>query len=196
MRMTLSLVLVSLLTACAVDPAVDPGDDPGTDVSASDVRVNPKTDLLEPAFVNGTLCSIVFQGGLTPQTQTYEIWAVGTHGIIANAPYNTAGTPNLYAVFGTNAAASVTHHVDGFDQFDHYHVLDNKYGTDVDNRKWDLLAFFPGPNYNAATYKPARSTSEVLAQSAAGVLGPLLTTVDIGFPPVVLNFPVNCPHGH
>jgi hypothetical protein len=188
MRMTLSLLLVSLTTACAVDPADD-----GTDVSASDVRVNPKTDLLEPAFVNGAACTMVFQGGLTAQTQFFQIWAVGTHGIIANAPYNTPGTPNLYAVFGTNVAASITHHVDGFDQFDHYHVLDNNRGTEVENRTWDLLALFPGPNYNAATYKPARSARDVLAQSAAGILGPVLTTPDIGFPPVVLNFPVNCP---
>jgi hypothetical protein len=188
--MTLSLLLVSLTTACAVDPA----DGSGTDVSASDVRVNPKTDLLEPAFVNGALCSMVFQGGLTPQTQTYEIWAVGTHGIVANAPYNTPGTPNLYAVFGTNVAASITHHVDGFNQFDHYHVLDNSNnGDEVDNKTWDLLAFFPGPNYNAATYQPAKSARDVLAQSAAGILGPLLTTPDLGFPPVVLNFPVVCP---
>src|ERR1041384_7693356 len=144
MRLTLSLVLVSSLTACAVDA----GDDSTSDISASDVRINPRTDVVEPAFVNGTLCQMVFQGGLTPQTQVYQIWAVGIHGIV-DAPYNTPRTPNLYAVFGTNAPASETHHVDGFSQFDHYHVLDGpRYGTDVENRIWDLLALFPGPNYN------------------------------------------------
>ena len=192
MRMTLSLLLVSLTTACAVD-AGDPADDT-TDVSASDVRVNPKTDITEPAFVNGALCQMVFQGGLTPQTQVYQIWAVGTHGIVAGATYNIASRPNLYAVFGTNTAAAITHHVDGFNQFDHYHILDNKYGTDVDTRIWDLLTVFPGPNYVAATYQPAKSVHDMNAQIAAGILGPVLPLPDAGFPPVVLNFPVNCPH--
>jgi hypothetical protein len=189
MRMTLSLVFVSLITAC-----VDSGDPTGTDVAASDVRVNPKTDLLEPAFVNGALCQMVFQGGLTPQTEVYEIWAVGTNGIVQGATYNIDSRPNLYAVFGTNTDPSITHHVDGFNQFDHYHILDNKYGTDVENRKWDLLTVFPGPNYVAATYQPARSVHDMNAQIAAGVLGPVLTLPEAGFPPVVLNFPVNCPH--
>jgi hypothetical protein len=191
MRLTLSLVLVSSLTACAVDA----GDDPESDVSASDVRINPRTDLTEPAFVNGTLCQMVFKGGLTPQTEVYQIWAVGTNGIV-DAPYNTPGTPNLYAVFGTSAPASETHHVDGFSQFDHYHVLDNKYGTEVENRTWDLLALFPGPNYNAATYHPATSVREMLAQSSAGILSPVMTAPQAGFPPVVLNFPVVCPGRH
>jgi hypothetical protein len=191
MRMTLSVLLVSLTTACAVDAGTGTGTT--TDVAASDVHINPTKDLTEPAFVGGHLCKMVFVGGLTASTQFYEIWAVGTNGIVANAPYNTPGTPNLYAVFGTNVAASVTHHVDGFNQFDHYHVLDNNNnGDEVENRTWDLLALFPGPNYNAATYQPAKSAKDVLAQSAAGILGPVLTTPDIGFPPVVLNFPVTC----
>jgi hypothetical protein len=48
---------------------------------------------------------MVFPGGLTPQAQVYHIWAVGTNGIV-NATYNTPGTPNLYAVFGTSTPAS------------------------------------------------------------------------------------------
>jgi hypothetical protein len=192
--MTLSVLLVSLTTACAVDPT-DTSDTPDTEVAASDVRINPKTDVTEPAFVNGTLCTMVFPGGLTPQTQVYQIWNVGTHGIV-NAPYNTPQRPNLYAVFGTNAPASETHHVDGFSQFDHYHVLDNNYGTQVNNTTWDLLALFPGPNYVAATYHPASSVHEMLAQSAAGILSPVMTAPQAGFPPVVLFFPVVCPGKH
>jgi len=189
MRMILSVSLVSMITGCALD-----GGNTGSEVSASDVKINPTKDLTEPAFVNGRLCQMVFKGGLTPQTQVYQIWAVGTNGIV-NAPYNTPGTPNLYAVFGTSAPASETHHVDGFSQFDHYHVLDGPaHGDDVENTTWDLLALFPGPNYNAATYHPASSVSEMLAQSSAGVLSPVMTAPQAGFPPVVLNFPVVCAH--
>jgi hypothetical protein len=194
MRMTLTLILVSMATACATDPtdSIDPTADT-LDVSASDIRVNPRTDLLEPAFVNGTLCQMDFIGGLTAQTQVYQIWAVGTHGIVANQTYNTR-RPNFYAVFGTSAAGNVTHHVDGFDQFDHYHVVENaRGGTEVDNTTWDLFAVFPGANYNAATYQPAKSVREMEQQIASGVLGPEMTLQQAGFPPVVLFFPVICP---
>ena len=188
MRMTLSLLFVSLSAACTVD-AVDTNDPTASQVAASDVHVNPATDLTEPAFLGGKFCKMVFKGGLTPQTEVYEIWAVGTNGIVQGATYNTAKRPNLYAVFGTNTDPSVTHHVDGFNQFDHYHVLDSK----DDNTTWDLLTVFPGPNYVAAGYQPARSVQEMNAQIAAGILGPVLTLPEAGFPPVVLNFPVNCP---
>ena len=139
--------------------------------------------------MNGALCTMIFKGALTPQTEVYEIWAVGTNGIVQGAAYNT-GRPNLYAVFGTNTDPSITHHVDGEGGFDHYHVLDNN----DDNTTWDLLTVFPGPNYNAATYQPAKSVHDMNAQIAAGVLGPVLTLPEAGFPPVVLNFPVTCPH--
>jgi hypothetical protein len=190
MRISLPILLASITAAgCAVDPADPTAGD--VSASASDVRINPATDATEPAYVNGVKCTMVFPGGLTPQTQVYQIWPVGTHGIV-NTPYNTA-RPNLYAVFGTGAAAGDNHHVDGFSQFDHYHILDNRYGTDVDNTKWDLMAVFPGPNFNAATYNTAHSVAEMNAQQAAGILGPTLTTPDIGFPAAVLFAPVNCP---
>ncbi|HEU4727801.1 MAG TPA: hypothetical protein VFT22_07935 [Kofleriaceae bacterium] len=192
--MTLTLLLVSMATACATDPSTDPSDPSATvDVSTRNIRVNPDTDLLEPAFVNGAFCQIDFIGGLTSKTEVYQIWAVGTHGIVDNATYNTP-RPNFYAVFGTSAAGDVTHHVDGFDQFDHYHVIENAHGgTDVDNTIWDLFAVFPGPNYDAATYQPAKSVSQMNQQIAAGILGPVLTLQQAGFPPVVLYFPVICP---
>ena len=188
MRTTLSLIFVSLVTACVAD-ATDAGE--ALSVSANDVRINTATDAVEPAFVNGAVCTMVFPGALTPQTQVYQIWPVGPHGIV-NTTYNTAGRPNLYAVFGTSAPAAQTHHVDGYAQFDHYHILENAHGTDVENRTWDLLALFPGPNYNAATYQVAHSAREMMAQSAAGILSPVMTLPEAGFPPVVLNFPVVC----
>jgi len=192
MRMMLSLALVSLATACATAPADDPAVDLENGTVTGDLRINTSTDLTEPAFVNGANCKMVFPGALTPSTQMYQIWPVGTKGIVAGAAYNTPERPNLYAVFGTAIPASAVHHVDGFNQFDHYHVLDNAEGTEVDNRKWDLLTLWPGPNYDAATYTVATSVKELMAQSAAGILSPVLTLPEVGFPEVVLNFPVTC----
>src|SRR5690349_777793 len=121
MRTILSVVLISGLYACGVDTASD-AVDPETDTAVSgELRIDPRKDDVEPTYVNGTLCKLVFQGALTPRTQTYLIWAVGTHGIV-DAPYNTPRRPNLYAIFGTGRPAFETHHVDGQDQFDHYHI--------------------------------------------------------------------------
>lgn len=191
MKMTALFPILSLATAACVADAADPAVT-GVDTSASAVRINAATDLVEPAYVNGVKCQLVFPGGLTAQTEVYMIWAVGTNGIV-NTTYNTS-RPNLYGVFGTGAAAGDNHHVDGFSQYDHYHLLDNNHGTDVDNKVWDLMAVFPGPNFDPATYTTAHSVTEMKAQQAAGVLGPTLLTTDIGFPPAVLYAPVNCPH--
>ena len=190
MKMMFSLALVSLVTACATDDGTDVTDEADADalaVTTSDIHINSRTDLVEPAFVSGLQCKMVFPGGLTAQTQMYQIWAVGTHGIV-NTPYNTSAHPNLYAVFGTSTPASQTHHVNGYNQFDHYHVLDFAPGNTV----WDLLTYWPGPNYNAATYHPARSVHDLQVQTAAGILTGVKTLPEVGFPEVVLNFPVTC----
>ena len=161
--------------------------------TSSALKFNPATDGTEPAFVNGVLCAMVFPGALTPSTEHYAIWDIGTKGIV-DAPYNTPKRPNLYAVFGTHPADAEVHHVPGFDQFDHYHVLDSPPRQEkVTNRKWDLLVLQPGPNYDPATYVSAKSAAEVLAQSAAGVLGPVSTPAVFGLPGLVLYAPVICP---
>jgi hypothetical protein len=186
--MTLCVVLVFLAAACGVDTAT-------TDTSSSAVRIDPTRDDVEPSYVNGVLCKLVFQGALTPQTQNYLIWPVGTNGIV-NTTYNTPKRPNIYAIFGTGRPAFETHHVAGFDQFDHYHIAENKGGgTDVGNKDWDLLVLFPGPNFptDPATYVSAKTPTQLFAQSAAGVLSPVLALPDAGFPPVVLHIPINCP---
>lgn len=198
---TMLFSLLCVMTACAVDgtaagPAVDTGTT--TSTTASDVQINPKTDLTEPVYVNGRQCKLVFKGGLTPQTEVYAIWAVGVNGIV-DAPYNTPQRPNLYAVFGTNPAPNEIHHVDGYNQFDHYHVVDTDHaGNSCDhdgaphNTNWDVLTYWPGPNYNAATYVSAKSVDELQAQSAAGILSPMETLPEIGFPELVLHAPVDC----
>jgi len=188
MRINLSPFLVLVVAACVAD--VDK-----TSEVTSDVRINPARDATEAVFVNGRRCTMVFPGGLTPQTQTYVIWPVGTHGIV-NAPYNTPRRPNLYAVFANGPLVDQQdiHHVDGFEAFDHSHIAENPpCDDDVENTKWDVLGLFPGPNFNAATYRPARSVRAMLAQPAAGILGPVQTLPEAGFPELVLFAPVNCP---
>jgi hypothetical protein len=189
MRMSLSLVFVGVAAAaCGIDSATH-----STTTTTSALKVNPATDGTEPGYVNGISCTMVFPGALTSSTQHYAIWAIGTKGIV-NAPYNTPERPNLYAVFGTHPAADEVHHVPGFDAFDHYHVLENPPGeAEVENRKWDLLVLVPGPKYDPATYVSAKSVPELLAQSAAGVLGPVSTPAIFGLPGLVLYSPVICP---
>ena len=185
MRTPLSLLLAgAAAAACGIDSAT-PSTTTPTGTTSSAIKVNPATDGTEPAFVNGIECTMVFPGALTPSTEYYAIWAIGTKGIV-NAPYNTPKRPNLYAVFGTHPAAREVHHVPGFDEFDHYHVLENPRGErELENRKWDLLVLVPGPNFDPATY--------VSAKSAAGVLGPVSTPAIFGLPGLVLYSPVICP---
>jgi hypothetical protein len=188
MRMTWILAVFITAAACGTDHVAS-----SAAVSPSALKVDPATDGTEPAYVNGRSCTMVFPGALTPSTQHYAIWAVGTRGIV-DAPYNTPGRPNLYAVFGTHPSPAEVHHVPGFDEFDHYHVLENPPGeSEVENRRWDLLVLVPGPNFDPATYVSARSANEVLAQSAAGVLGPVSTPAIFGLPGLVLYSPVRCP---
>ena len=190
---TMLLSFLCLTAACAADPTTTSGT---VSQTTDDLHVNPQTDLTEPVYVNGQQCRMVFKGALTPETEVYEIWAIGVNGIV-DAPYNTPRRPNLYAVFGTNPLPNEVHHVDGYNQFDHYHVID---GPDhgradhVSNTNWDLLTLWPGPNYDPATYVSAKSVDELMAQSAAGILSPVLTLPEVGFPPLVLHSPIVCPH--
>ena len=185
-----SVILFVALAAAACGGSSTPS---ALTTTTSALKFDPATDGTEPAYVNDVLCTMVFPGALTPSTEHYAIWDIGTKGIV-DAPYNTPKRPNLYAVFGTHPADAEVHHVPGFDQFDHYHVLENPPGKEkVANREWDLLVLQPGPNYVPATYVSAKSAAEVLAQSAAGVLGPVSTPAVFGLPGLVLYSPVICP---
>ncbi len=209
MTRTLALLLLSSAVGCAVDDASTT-----TGTATSDITINPAKDATEPAYYQDHLCKMVFPGGLTPSTETYAIWNIGTNGIV-NAPYNTPQRHNLYAVFGTTAKPFEIHHVDGFDQYDHYHVLQpdsthhhgpgcghagHEDDVQVQNDTWDLLVYTPGPNFDLATYHSATSEAEVFAQSAAGILGPLSTPAIFGLPGLVLYAPIDCSydddHGH
>ncbi len=193
MTRILAFLLLSSAVGCAMD-----GSSTTTGTTTSNITINPAKDGTEPAYYEDHLCKMVFPGALTASTETYAIWNIGTHGIV-DAPYNTPQRHNLYAVFGTNAASFEVHHVAGFDQFDHYHVLqadrhvdETENGVEVHNKTWDLLVLTPGPNFNLATYHTATSEAEVLAQSAAGILGPVSTPAIFGLPGLVLYSPIVC----
>src|ERR1051325_6850157 len=116
MRMTWCAMFVALSVPLAAACGVDTADDlSSTELAASGFKFNPTTDGSEPVFVNGVQCTNIFPGALTPQTQIYQIWPIGTKGIV-NTTYNTPERPNLYGIFGTSTPLSQSHHVDGFSQ--------------------------------------------------------------------------------
>lgn len=223
MRWYLSVLVLMLATgACVMDADPTAQGDPGqadtttttTTAVARQYRIDPTTDATEPAYVDGVQCKLVFPGALTPDTELYAIWSLGPDGVIYEGDdptkYNTDDTPNLYAVFGTNPLPSEIHHVDGYDVYDHYHVLDYNHdhghghghcdGADhvdhnvrVKNTRWDVLVLVPGPNYDPATYVSAKSVDELMAQSAAGVLSQVSTPAIFGLPGAVVYSPVVCP---
>jgi hypothetical protein len=125
-----------------------------------------------------------FPGANSPQAETFFIWNFGT-AIQHGAPYPSDAHGKLYAVFAQGPAGA-THHVPGFDQFDHFHIISQGVGT----RTLDALLVFPGPNFNPATYDPALSVKEMNKQIAAGILGAPLLSTQAGFDPLVLTVPI------
>ena len=75
-----------------------------------------------------------------------------------------------------------THHVEGQDDFDHYHLINKGAGT----RTFDVFLVFKGPNFDLATWVPPLNETELNAAIAAGKLGPVtLTTAVVGEPLVI-----------
>jgi hypothetical protein len=148
-------------------------------------------DVSEAVYFRGKQCHMVFRDVSSPEAQTFFIWNLGVDGIV-DAPYPTHRRANLYAVFAPGPADSV-HHVDGEDDFDHYHIVDaaprrrsHALGQMYDGT-WDVFLVFPGPSFDAANYRAARSVKEMQRQIRDGVLGPILSTTDAGFDPLVLH---------
>ena len=183
MRTTiLTLAFGSLVLSGACIGEVDEGEGLSTEEIGA--------PLVEESWFNGRLCSLNFVGATSNNADFYYFWNIGTNGRV-DAPYNTA-RPNLYAIFGTSAPAEETHHVDGFDAYDHYHVADSGPDEADYDTTWDLIVAFPGPNYDAATYVTAHDEAQLFAQFSSGVLaGPLLLH-EVGFDDIVLKVPLVC----
>lgn len=144
----------------------------------------------EPTWTDHVQCLINFAGNSSAQTDQYAIWNVGTGGLL-DVPYDTPERADLWAIFGTSASAGEVHHVDGYSEFDHYHVAEAYPGTANYDATYDVITAWPGPNYDAATYVTARNKQEVQDQIASGQLV-RLTLPEIGFPPFVLRAPIAC----
>ena len=169
------LLAGSFLVGCATDPT-----------AGSSARGNDNGTLSEPIYYKDQLCTINFYGTNSPDAQTFFIWNLGVGSWLQDATYPTDARPDLYAVFAP-APADATHHVDGYDQFDHYHITSSGPGEAGYDTTWDVWLVFPGPNFNAATYQAATSYDAFQAQVASGVLGQPIKTTDAGFQPLVLR---------
>ncbi len=147
----------------------------------------------EGDYANGRECDMYFIGTNLPNADQYAIWNLGVGGIGDTSDYPSDSRPNMYAILAP-APADRVHHVDGFDQFDHYHVSDRssfERGQDY-NGSWDVYFVFPGPNFDAASYVTATSVEAMQQQVADGILGTPLLTTEAGFDPLVLNAPIIC----
>jgi hypothetical protein len=196
----LSLLLVSSSFAgCALD-AEEPEE--GLAFGGGNVPGPGPDDVEEGVYFDDDQCHLVYRNVSSPDADFFFIWNLGVDGVVEGVPYPTSARADLYVVVAP-APANAIHHVDGQDQYDHYHIVDAAPGDDDDddddddgddNRydgTWDVFVVFPGPNFNPATYKAARSVNKMKKQIQAGILGPILTTPEAGFDPLVLNLEIH-----
>ena len=195
-----ALVGASLFAACAVDGSQASDGEDSAELSTAERSGHQPQPLpaigedQEYSFFNGDTYTFSFPGFFTPQAETFFIWNFGTT-IQHNAPYPSSSHGRLYGVFAPGPAGA-THHVDGQDGFDHYHVMSQGQGT----RTFDVFLVFPGPNFNAATFRAPLAECDLNAAVAAGVLAAPITTTAAGFGPLVIRVPVvkfdDHGHGH
>jgi hypothetical protein len=192
MRMSLLLAFVSFTIGCA-----DVDDGSQTEMSDEEVsgyadaaarvgngQLPDLPDNLEYVFHDNRVHVMWFPGYFSSAAETFFIWNLGTT-IQHDATYPSPSHDNLYAVFAPGPGGS-THHVDGQDAFDHYHIVSHATGI----RTYDVWLVFPGPNYDAATYTPVRTEAAMNAQIAAGILAAPITTTAAGFDQLVIRVPV------
>lgn len=183
-----ALVGTALLGGCTVgSESSQPSSQPSTGVAQADWRstsLPPLPEDEEYAFFRDQPFTIQFPGFFTPQAETFFLWNFGTS-IQHDAPYPSSSHGKLYALFAPGPAGA-THHVDGQDSFDHYHIITQEEGL----RTFDVFLVFPGPKFNPATFVAPLSERELNAAVAAGVMSPPLTTTAAGFGPLVIQVPV------
>lgn len=180
-----ALVGATLLGGCAVDGAPSQAPPGATAQSGSrPTNLPPLPEDQEYAFFRDQAFTIQFTGFFTPQAETFFIWNLGTT-IQHGAPYPSDTHGKLYGIFAQGPAGA-THHVDGHEDFDHYHIITQAEGL----RTFDVLLVFPGPSFNAATFVAPLSERELNAAVAAGTLNPPITTTAAGFGPLVIQVPV------
>jgi hypothetical protein len=184
------LLLPGLLIGCAFETE-EPEDDDiafggGEQDLGGDVPPPGPDDAQEAVYYNNDQCHIVFRNLSSPEAETFFIWNLGVNGVLQEEPYPTLLRPDLYAVFAP-APPDATHHVDGHDDFDHYHIVSVSPDRLRYDGTWDVFLVFPGPNFDPATYQVAKSVLKMKKQIHDGILGPITPTPDAGFDPLVLN---------
>jgi hypothetical protein len=186
-----ALVGAALLGGCAVDvDRSQPSESESTFALEAAAQAHaprslpPLPEDQEYAFFKGDAFKIRFPGFFTAQAETFFIWNLGTT-IQHNAPYPSNSHGKMYGVFAPGPAGA-THHVDGQEGFDHYHVMTLGEGTHT----FDVFLVFQGPNFNAATFKAPLSEREINAAVAAGILAAPSTTTAAGFGPLVIRVPI------
>jgi hypothetical protein len=185
-----AFVGATLLGGCAVDgsssqsQAAQPATSVADQASCVHQTFPPLSEDQEYAFFRDQPFTFRFPGFFSAQAETFFIWNLGTS-IQHNAPYPSTSHAKLYAIFAPGPPGT-THHVDGQDNFDHYHIITAGQGTQT----FDVFLVFQGPNFNAATFPVPLSEREMNAAVAAGILNPPETTTAAGFGPLVIQVPV------
>jgi hypothetical protein len=189
-----ALVGATLLGGCAVEGASTQESQSQPSMSATDqascATFPELSEDQEYAFFRDQPFTLRFPGFFSAHAETFFIWNLGTS-IQHGAPYPSNKHAKLYAIFAPGPPGT-THHVDGQDGFDHYHVMTAGEGTQT----FDVFLVFQGPNFNAATWRPQLSEREMNAAVAAGILNPPENTTDAGFGPLVIKVPVKEFDGH
>src|SRR6185503_8812065 len=185
MALFVTILGATMLSGCVADGESSQSPDILEEQAAQPLlNLPPIGEDQEYAFYKGDAHTLKFPGFFTPQAETFFIWNLGTT-IQHGAPYPSSTHGKLYGVFAPGPQGA-THHVDGQDAFDHYHLMNKGEGT----RTFDVFLVFPGPNFNAATFKAPLSEKALNTAVAAGILNAPLTTVAAGFPPLVIKVPV------
>jgi hypothetical protein len=189
-----ALVGAALLGGCAVDDEQALPDESASAVAPDNFggphALPPIGADQEYAFLNGQTFTWRFPGFFTAQAETFFIWNLGTS-IQHNAPYPSNSHGKVFAIFAPGPVGS-THHVDGQDGFDHYHLITQGEGTHT----FDVFLVFTGPNFNAATFHAPLSEQSMNAAVTAGILAAPATTTAAGFGPLVIRVPVSEFHNH
>ena len=135
----------------------------------------------EYAFFNHQVFTFKFPGFNSPQAETFFIWNLGTS-IQHGAPYPSSTHDKMWGIIAPGPPGG-THHVEGQDGFDHYHLINKGAGT----RTFDVFLVFQGPNFNLATWVPPLNETELNQRVSSGQLGPIQLTTDLNFPPLVIK---------
>ena len=181
----MAVVGATMLSGCVVD---DESSQPPESIAEQEAQpalsLPPIGADQEYAFFKGDAHTLQFPGFFSPQAETFFIWNLGTS-IQHGAPYPSNSHAKLWGVFAPGPTGS-THHVDGQNGFDHYHIINKNGGPHT----FDVFLVFPGPAFNAATFVAPLSESALNASVAAGVLAAPVLTTAIGFGPLVIRVPV------